>query len=51
MAGPEDPITGVGPVAIALHELFTSLQRAGFSEGHALYLTGKWVEGIARKEA
>lgn len=49
MTGPEDPITGAGAIAIALHEMFTSLQLAGFSEAQALYLTGKWVEGVAGK--
>lgn len=49
MTGPSDPIAGMGPVAIALHELFTSLQGAGFTESQALYLTGKFVEGQAQK--
>lgn len=46
--GPQDPVQGIGQVAVILHEFFTSLVRAEFSEAQALYLAGKYVEGIAR---
>lgn len=34
--------------AVALHELFLTLQQAGFSEAHALYLAGQVLSAKVR---
>lgn len=46
---PDYPLTPLAQIAAALHELFTSLTTAGFTEAQALYLVGKHVEGTAEK--
>ena len=48
MSESQDPVSGIGLTAVMLHEFFTSLVRAEFTEAQALYLTGRYVEGLAR---
>ena len=48
---PDEPLQGVGEIAVALNELFTSLKAATFTDSQALYLTGKLVEGLAARSA
>jgi hypothetical protein len=50
MTMPDDPLKGVSGVAVAIHELFTGFQRSGFTDAQALYLAGKFVEGLAAKD-
>lgn len=39
----DDSLTPMAQLASALHEMFNSLQSAGFTENQALYLTSKMV--------
>lgn len=48
---PQDPIQGMAAGAIALHEMYVSFCKAGFTEFQALYLAGKYVEGMAQRSA
>ncbi|HVT97912.1 MAG TPA: hypothetical protein VHE33_10410 [Acidobacteriaceae bacterium] len=49
MSGPQDPLNGVGQLAVITHELFLSLETAGFTETQALFLTGQWLQAAVAR--
>jgi hypothetical protein len=42
---PDGVLTQLAQAAVTLHELFLSLQSAGFSRDEALYLVGQRMKG------
>jgi hypothetical protein len=47
---PKDPIVGLSEAAVQMHELFVSFSAPGrFTEQQALYLVGKYMEGLAKR--
>lgn len=39
----DSPLSPLAQLATALHEMFTSLMAAGFTENQALYITSKMI--------
>jgi len=50
MREPDDPITQLAAAAAHLHELYSALAHAGFTEQQALYLAGQLVISAAARE-
>src|SRR5690606_5978938 len=50
MREPDDPITQLAAAAAHLHELYSALAHAGFTEQQALYLVGQLVISAAARE-
>jgi hypothetical protein len=48
---PDDPIKGAAEAAVMFHEMYVNFTRAGFTENQALYLVGKFAEGLAGRSA
>ena len=48
---PPDPLSLLGSGAVQVHELFTSLVKAGFTRNEALWLTATLVTAAARNNS
>jgi hypothetical protein len=47
---PEDPVSELLSAAIAVHEMYTTFQAAGFTKKEALYLVGQSLQSMTRRE-
>jgi hypothetical protein len=43
---PQDPVGGLLGTANVLHELYTTMMAAGFTDVQAMYIVGKYVEAV-----